>query len=211
MENQKHISQLGMSYFGPGSVETKCSDDHDPYFYQTFIGSHKIEVQPGDCVFWLSEDKKTAHLQRGKAQITSLHFATIVRGFAPENKTSTITGKTVLPYINGCSTKQIFPPDRPGDPTLQLLIIPPHSSEQQHHIHSTARCVYVLSGKGTCVLGMGKSLRVPLEAGAVCVFNPMAPHHFETTDESLVVLPVHVWSSTDEEHNHPMFNGTFRI
>lgn len=211
MNIQNCMSDMGMTYFGSGSVGNKRSEDCDAYFYETFVGSHNIEVMQGDCVFWLSDDKKTAHLQRGKAQIKSRHFATMVRGFAPEDKTSTIKGKTVLPYINGCSTKQIFPPDRPGDPTLQLLMIPPHSSEQQHHIHSTARCVYVLSGKGVCVLGVGNTKRVPLEEGGVCVFNPMASHHFETTDESLIVLPVHVWSSTEEEHNHPMFNGTFRI
>ena len=210
MSEQSRLASLGMSYFEPGSTAHVISHDADPYYFETFVGNHAVQVQKGDCVFWLSDDRKTAHLQRGPAKIESRHFATMVRGFSPENKTSTVTGRTVLPYINGCSTKQIFAPDRAGDPTLQMLIIPPQTSEQHHHIHSTARCVFILSGSGTCVVGMGGATTIPLKPGTVCVFNPMSPHHFETQDESLVVLPVHVWSSSGAEHDHPMFNGTFR-
>ncbi len=211
MSDQSRLASLGMSYFKPGSSNHVISDPSDPYYFETFVGSHKVQVQQGDSVFWLSSDLKTAHLSRGPVSIQSPHFATMVRGFAPESKTSTVTGKTVLPYINGCSTKQIFPPDRAGDPTLQMLIIPPRTSEQHHHIHSTARCVYILSGRGTCVIGMGGTTTIPLEPGTICIFNPMSPHHFETQEEQLVVLPVHVWSSSGAEHDHPMFNGTFRI
>ena len=47
---------------------------------------------------------------------------------------------------------------------------------------------------------------------AVAVLERMCPHHFETGDQGLVVLPVHVWSSVPSaEHNHPMFNGTFTM
>lgn len=200
-----------MRHFPSGSQSKVFSDEADPYYFETFVGAHTVNVSRGDCLFWLSDDKKSANLQRGVATIQTSHFATLVRGFAPENKSSTVTGNTVLPYINGCSTKQIFAPDRPGDPTLQLLHIPPGTSEQHHHIHSTARCVYVLSGRGTCVVGMNRNVTVPLEPGTVCIFNPMSPHHFETQNEALVVLPVHVWSSSIAEHDHPMFNGTFRI
>lgn len=211
MADQSRLSFLGMNYFKPGARAHVVSDPSDPYYFETFIGAHEVEVPQGDCLFWLGADLKTAHLTRGGTTLQSPHFATLVRGFAPENKSSTVTGKTVLPYINGCSTKQIFPPDRAGDPTLQMLIIPPESSEQHHHIHSTARCVYVLSGRGTCVIGMNGATTVPLEPGTVCIFNPMSPHHFETQTEQLVVLPIHVWSSSESEHNHPMFNGTFRV
>jgi hypothetical protein len=39
----------------------------------------------------------------------------------------------------------------------------------------------------------------------------MAPHHFETENEWLTVLPLHVFSALpgNLESNHPMFNGTF--
>ncbi len=202
---------LGFNYFPPGTVGHVKSRPEDPYFFETFVGHHKIPVPAGDSLYWIGADKSVAFLNRGPAQIESPIFATLVRGFSPENKSSSVTGPTVLPYINGCSTKQIFPPDRPGDPTMQLLYIPSDSSEQEHHIHSTARCVYILRGTGTAIVGMGKGEKVDLSEGGVCVIEPMAPHHFETYQQSLTVLPIHVWSSTDIENNHPMFNGTFGI
>ena len=78
----------------------------------------------------------------------------MIRGYRTENKSVELGTNTVLPYVNGCSTRQVFPPDRAGDPTLQLLKIPPHSSEQAHHIHSTVRVVYVLEGWGHSIVGM---------------------------------------------------------
>jgi hypothetical protein len=41
----------------------------------------------------------------------------------------------------------------------------------------------------------------------------MCPHHFETQNEPLKVLPVHIWSALPggAEYDHPMFNGTFLI
>lgn len=204
---------FGVRYFKPGAQAKAISDPKDPYYFECYAGKNSVSVSAADCVFWLSDDKITACLNRGPATIESLHFATVIRGFAPENKTSTIVNKTILPYINGCSTKQIFPPDRPGDPTLQMLYIPPNATEQAHHIHSTARCVYVLSGHGRSVVGMDKKTTATnLEPGMVCVLERMCPHHFETEDSALVVLPVHIWSTVPGgENNHPMFNGTFRI
>lgn len=210
MNDQNRLAKLGMRFFLSGTKAHVRSQESDCYYYETFAGSHTVAIQAGDCLFWLSDDRKSAHLSRGPSTILTPHFATMIRGFAPESKSSTITGGTVLPYINGCSTKQIFAPDRPGDPTLQVLHMPPGTSEQHHHIHPTARCVYILSGRGKCIVGMGDPETVTLETGSVCVFDPMSPHHFETESEALTVLPVHVWSSSGSEHDHPMFNGTFR-
>ncbi len=208
-------TQQGMICCDAETPRKVVSEETEPYYFETYVGYQKnIEISRGDSLFWISSDLRTAYLTRGPQHIESHFFATLVRGFAPENKSSTITNRTVLPYINGCSTKQIFPPDRPGDPTMQMLFIPPHCSEQHHHIHSTARSVFVLSGSGRCIVGLNEksSVTVDLVPKRICVLSPMCPHHFETSDEPLIVLPVHVWSSVlGAENGHPMLNGTFRI
>ncbi len=114
----------------------------------------------------------------------------------------------------GCSTKQIFPPDRPGDPTLQYLFIPPNSAEQAHHLHPTVRVVWVLEGHGTSVVGMdSNTVTEELVPGKVCILEPMCPHHFETPfGEERVVVPFHAFSTVPSaEANPPMFNGTFLV
>ena len=200
----------GVTYANPNQKLVLEADEQDLYYYQVFVGPHSIAVEKGDCVYFLSADKQTAYLNRGPVRIESEHVATVIRGYMPENKSSTITTWTNLPYVNGCSTKQIFPPDRLGDPTLQLLNIPPHSAEQAHHIHSTVRVAYILSGTGRSVVGMeGKLVVEDLYPGKTVVLQKMCPHHFETDDEHLIVVPLHVFSSVGSmEQNHPMFNGT---
>ena len=202
---------FGVLYFEPGTVTEVTALEDDLYFYKSYVGPHAIDVEFGDCLFWVSADMNQAHLTRGPAKVESRHLGTVIRGFMPENKSSGIVTKTNLPYVNGCSTKQVFPPERLGDPTLQILDIPPYSSEQAHHIHSTARVVLVLRGSGFSVVGMDQAVvREPLRPGKVVILHKMAPHHFETEGEHLVVLPLHVWSSVPElEKRHPMFNGTF--
>lgn len=100
-----------------------------------------------------------------------------------------------------------------GDPTLQLLYIPPYTSEQTHHIHSTSRVVYCLEGSGYSIVGMkGHSIKTTLKVGMVIILEEMTPHHFETENESLKVIPLHIYSSIGSlEFNHPMFNGTHNI
>ena len=142
----------------------------------------------------------------------SNEFAVFIRGYAPPEKSASLRSRMTLPYVNGCSTRQIFPPERIGDPTLQLLNIPPYSSEQAHHIHSTVRVVHVLAGRGHSVVGMNDaSIRTALAPGMMCILDNMCPHHFETDDSKLLVMPVHVWSTAPGglECVHPMFNGTF--
>jgi hypothetical protein len=208
---EKEIKKLyGVEYFEPGESLIVKAEDHDLYYYEVFIGKHKINVEFGDCVYYLSADKGAAHLDRGPVNVNSEHMATVIRGYMPEVKYSTIVTNTNLPYVNGCSTKQVFPPERLGDPTLQLLNIPPHSSEQSHHIHSTVRVAYILSGTGRSIVGMeGKFVTESLYPGKTVILQKMCPHHFETDGEHLRVLPLHVYSSIGgKEFNHPMFNGT---
>ena len=209
--NSGDLKQVfGVTYYEPGTTTVVEARDDDLYYYQTFVGAQEVRIERGDCAYFLSSDKCTAHLLRGPTTLRSEHIATVIRGYMPENKTSTIVTRTNLPYVNGCSTKQVFPPDRLGDPTLQLLDIPPYSSEQAHHIHSTVRIAYILSGTGRSIVGMQSKFVVePLYAGKTVVLQKMCPHHFETDDEHLIVLPLHVFSSVGSlETNHPMFNGT---
>ena len=204
-------SLYGVQYFGPNETATVEAKAGDLYYYKVYVGKHQITVETGDCVYYVSADKKTAYLGRGPTVVSSEHMATVIRGYMPESKSSTIVTNTNLPYVNGCSTKQVFPPDRIGDPTLQLLSIPPFSAEQAHHIHSTVRVAYIISGKGRSVVGMErKTVIEDLFPGKTVVLEKMCPHHFETDDAHLVVLPLHVFSSPGAaaESNHPMFNGT---
>ena len=209
--NAEKIEKLfDTRYFEAGESAIVEATEDDLYYYKTYIGVHVIDVEKGDCVYFLSDDEKTCYVKRGPVSIESTKIATVIRGYMPENKSSEIVTKTNLPYVNGCSTKQVFPPDRLGDPTLQLLNIPPHSAEQAHHIHSTGRVVYVLSGTGRSLVGMEDSYHTEnLYPGKVVVLGKFAPHHFETNDEHLIVLPLHIFSSVPGlENNHPMFNGT---
>jgi mannose-6-phosphate isomerase-like protein (cupin superfamily) len=209
--NQAYLKDLfGVQYFEPNDNLVVEAKENDLYFFTTYVGQHNIDLERGDCAYYISADKKTAYLHRGPKQIDSAHVATVIRGYMPENKSCEIVTKTNLPYVNGCSTKQVFAPDRVGDPTLQILDIPPYSSEQAHHIHSTVRVAYILSGTGRSIVGMNdKNIVEDLYPGKVVVLEKMCPHHFETDGDHLIVLPLHVYSSVGGlENNHPMFNGT---
>ncbi|CAM3944625.1 cupin domain-containing protein [Xenorhabdus thuongxuanensis] len=211
MENLKEL--FGAEYYNKGFHGIVRSKYGDLYHYTCYIGEHIIDIDEGDSVVYISEDLKILEWRRGSLNLHVKHYAVVLRGYTPENKTSELCLKTTLPYVNGCSTRQIFPPERLGDPTLQMLIIPPYSKEQAHHIHSTPRIVYVLQGSGYSIVGMEyKYIRERLLPGQVVVIDPMCPHHFETQSERLVVIPLHIFSSIGAlENNHPMFNGTHMI
>jgi mannose-6-phosphate isomerase-like protein (cupin superfamily) len=204
---------FGVRFFGPGSNTVVEARPTNLYHYRAFIGVHEVAVEAGDCVYYLGDDARSASLRRGPTRVASRHLATVVRGYMPEDKSTTIQQGTTLPYVNGCSTKQLFPAERPGDPTLQLLYMPPHTTEQVHHIHSTVRVVYVLSGCGVSVVGIGNhTVTHELSPGMVCVLEPMCPHHFETSSEPLLCTPLHIFSSTGrQELDHPMLYGTHLI
>jgi len=213
IEELPRADPYGVKYFGRGAVAIVEARAENLYFFTAYVGVHEVAVERGDCVYWLADDLETALLTRGPTRITSRHLATVIRGYTPEDRTTTIRQGTTLPYVNGCSTKQLFPPDRLGDPTLQLLHMPPHTTEQVHHIHSTVRVVYVLRGRGTSVVGTSEhSTRQDLVPGTVCILEPMCPHHFETDAEPLMCIPLHVFSSSgSSELDHPMFRGTHAV
>ena len=204
---------FGVRYFEPQSRAVVEARTTNLYHYKAFIGVHDVVAEAGDCVYYLAADGRSAWLRRGPIRVDSRHLATVIRGYMPDDKWTAFEQSTTLPYVNACSTKQLFPPERPGDPTLQLLYMPPHTSEQVHHIHSTVRVVYVQSGRGVSVVGIGDHIvRHELVPGTVCILEPMCPHHFETAGEPLACIPLHVFSSTGRlEFEHPMKQGTHLI
>jgi mannose-6-phosphate isomerase-like protein (cupin superfamily) len=204
---------FGARYFRPESRAIVEARSTNLYYYKAFIGFQDVAVEAGDCVYYIGNDGQSASLRRGPTRVESRHLATVIRGYMPEDKSTTIHQGTTLPYVNGCSTKQLFPPERPGDPTLQLLYMPPYTAEQAHHVHSTVRVVYVLSGRGTSVVGIGShTVTNELSQGMVCLLEPMCPHHFETGSEPLLCAPLHIFSSTGRgELDHPMAQGTHLI
>lgn len=154
MEIENLEALFGVRYLEPETTAVVESSEDDAYSYVTYLGKHAVKVEKGDTAWTVEDGAKNARVTRGPSEFQSSLWTTVIRGYKTENKTAGLSTATVLPYVNGCSTKQIFPPDRPGDPTLQMLKIPPYSSEQAHHIHSTVRIVYVLEGWGYSKVGM---------------------------------------------------------
>ena len=192
-----------------GAVAIVKSKEFDLYAYTTYVGKQQVYVEQGDSI-WLVNDSK-AEVVRGGKFVNVEALGVVIRGYQCEEKTSSYSSGSNLPYVNGCSSHQVFPPVRIGDPTMQLLYLPSNTSEQAHHIHSTARVVYVLDGEGWSVQGMNNETEVKLNKGDVIILDKMTPHHFRTESSSLTVVPIHIFSSTVFEKNHPMFNGTFEI
>jgi len=200
------------------------------YDYTVYIGKHdRICVDIGESLIWLGHCSDLSWDSANPHKINSAYWtsgndeneimestamAVLFYGYQCGHKMTSVDQRTNLPYVNGCSTRQIFPAERIGDPTLQMLHIPPHTSEQVHHIHATPRVVYVLSGWGWSEVGQaGNTELTRLTPGMVCVLDPMCPHHFNTEESHLRVLPVHVYSSPPGglEHNHPMRVGTIEV
>ena len=182
---------------------------NDLYYYKVYVGKSTLLVDPMDSVWYVQDGYVASH--RG-GEVHSTQMAVIIRGYTPPKRIAEINSVAVLPYINGAATSQLLPPIRSGDPTFQLLAMPPHTSEQAHHIHSTARVVFIYEGSGTCEYGSkGNTESMPLEKGDVLVIDKMYPHHFVTKEDSLIALPLHIYSSTESEGGHPMTYGTHQI
>jgi hypothetical protein len=183
----------------------------DLYQYRVYIGKHNILTDVRNS-YWYIDNNVVISSPGTGTYINSDVVCTEIFGYTPETRTSTYDRFTDLPYINGCSSKQLINPNRLGDPTWQLLLLPPYTSEQKHHIHSTSRVVYVAEGSGKSIIGqVGNTVEVDLVPGTVIILDKMVAHHFITTDQHLLVLPLHIFSSTISEKNHPMFNGTYEI
>lgn len=208
----------GAHYWHTADQDVYLSPPEDYYAYAVYIGSHEIELARGESLIFIDFGKETASWicndhDVDSMMVQSAFFAVKFEGYKCGYKCASLREKVNLPYINGCATKQIFPPERPGDPTFQQLTIPPYTSEQAHHIHPTARAVYVLKGEGYSIVGQGEKFEeTKLMEGMTVILDPLAPHHFRTEDSYLTVLPVHVFSSIGNiDENHPMRNGTKEV
>ena len=198
-----------LNEYSSDNIIESCYDDL--YKYDVYYGEQVIDVDIGDSAWYycFMNGRWFGHTKRGKSVVNSGKLCVVIRGYASADRSVQILG-TNLPYINGCSTESLIPPIRLGDPTMQLLYMPAGSSEQEEHIHSTARVVYILDGSGICVHGLGKDRKeISITKGDVLILEKMCPHHFVTGEESLLCSPLHIWSSVGAiEKNHPMFNGT---
>lgn len=203
---------LFCSFFDSEESVIVESTDTDLYQYTAYIGEHTIPTKPKSSYWYVNTDIVgcfTGNHTDFKSELLCVE----IFGYTPEDRTSSYHRYTDLPYINGCSSKQLIPPNRLGDPTLQMLYIPENTSEQEHHIHSTTRIVYVAKGHGFSHVGTKDNFKTTeLYPGLVIVLDKMVPHHFSTKDSELIVLPLHIFSSIgNAEQNHPMFNGTHRV
>lgn len=203
---------LFCSFFNSEKSVIVESTDTDLYQYKAYIGPHSIFTNPKSS-YWYINDAVVGCLTGNHTTIESKKLCVEIIGYTPEDRTSSYHRYTDLPYINGCSSKQLIPPNRLGDPTWQMLYIPENTSEQAHHIHATTRVVYVAKGFGFSHVGNSdKVTTTALYPGQVIILDKMVPHHFSTENDSLIVIPLHIFSSINgAEHNHPMFNGTHRV
>ena len=72
---------------GTAELETRTTN---LYYYRAFIGPHEIAVETGDCVYYLADDARSAVLRRGPTRVASRHLATVIRGYLPEDKSTTL-------------------------------------------------------------------------------------------------------------------------
>ena len=112
-----------------------------------------------------------------------------------------------LCYIDNCSTSQLVPPVRLGDPTIQLLVFPPNT-DQSFHIHPTIRLGFIQSGSGFCKLADNK--KIPLKAGDAFYLPERLIHGFISAAEPMVVIAYHPDSDVGPtDQSHPMLSRTY--
>ena len=87
---------FGARYFAPGASAVIEARPTNLYHYTAFIGIHDVAVEAGDCVYYVGDDTRSAWLVRGPAQVSSRHLATVIRGYMPESKSTTIHQGTGL-------------------------------------------------------------------------------------------------------------------
>lgn len=193
------------------SLSIANSTPQDLYQYRCYVKTQPI-ITDARCSYWYLNGGEVGCFSGDGKVFSGFDVCVEILGYTPEARTSTYSRGTDLPYLNGCSTKQLIPPTRAGDPTWQLLQMAPNTTEQKHHVHSTARVVFVVSGSGKSVVGMpGVQNTYELEPGVVLILNKMEPHHFISGENGLLVAPLHIFSTGANEFNHPMFNGTHLV
>lgn len=121
-----------------------------------------------------------------------------------------IEDKGRLRYIDGCTDTLLVCPPLLGEPCLNHLHIPPHTS-QSAHTHPSERIGVILRGRGECRTGSGSSTKAyPLAPGMGWRIPAGSLHSFFTADESLDVIAWHPDSDFGPTNqNHPMLNRTY--
>ena len=110
-----------------------------------------------------------------------------------------------LRYIDGCSDTLLVCPPRLGEPCLNHLHLPAHTS-QSSHTHPSERIGVILRGRGECRTPEGV---FPLEGGMAWRIPTGCLHSFFTEAESLDVIAWHPDSDFGPtDANHPMINRT---
>jgi quercetin dioxygenase-like cupin family protein len=133
------------------------------------------------------------------------------RGFFVVGGPVEATGR--LRYIDGCADSVLVAPIQRGDPCLNLLHLPPRTT-QTDHVHPSVRVGLVVEGHGRCVLADGSAGAGEVSAltpGTVFVLAPHTVHRFETdADDGLLLMAWHPDSDTGPtDDDHPMLNRTF--
>ena len=110
-----------------------------------------------------------------------------------------------LHYIDGCSDTLLIPPTIKGDACLNLLYLPPGTT-QTMHTHPSFRFGMIVDGSGFCDDGTDPE---PLHSGKIFFIAPNGKHRFRTMDEPLRVIAFHPDSDFGPHHDdHPMINRT---
>lgn len=110
-----------------------------------------------------------------------------------------------LKYIDGCTDSLLISPPIKGDSCLNLLHIPPGTT-QSSHTHPSFRIGVVFDGAGDCAVG---AERHSLEALTAFFIGAGVDHHFKTEDHHLRVVAFHPDSDFGPDNeNHPMLNRT---
>jgi quercetin dioxygenase-like cupin family protein len=110
-----------------------------------------------------------------------------------------------LQYIDGCSDTLLVPPPVFGDPCLNLLYLPPGTT-QTAHTHPSLRAGLIAAGEGRCHTRGGQHDLLP---GTAFLIEAESLHSFHTTDHALYVIAFHPDSDFGPRHDdHPMVNRT---
>lgn len=111
-----------------------------------------------------------------------------------------------LRYIDGCTSSILIAPPIRGEPCLNFLHLPSHTS-QTLHTHPTLRAGLIFSGNGKCETRHGM---LNFAAGTVFLIPPHIEHSFQSYGESMRIVIYHPDSDSGPTHeDHTMLNRTF--
>lgn len=184
---------------------TRHLDANSTHF--VIVQSGELEVSHNGSVYRMRTGQfgcfPGAATLRGEAHallVTSLGYegATLVGGPVEE------LGR--LRYIDGCTSSLLLAPPVRGEPCLNFLHLPRHTS-QTLHTHPTVRVGLILSGNGQCETHHGM---LEFRAGTAFVIPPGVAHSFQSRDENMRIVIYHPDSDSGPTHtDHTMLNRTF--